>query len=257
MMQKIFHCVALALCVQETHCFSHPQQTKRRYVSTSLELSQVKGFSSYDENLADSLIKDNLDLFDGQSQEVGLTYDAVASTTTKMMHVVAQTFAGSYDSLQTVISSQYASLFQRNFEGLTNNSPVFQPIRSFIQSLHDKVQSSSFSLSPPLSQFHMNMGDLLGNVHVMEWQIVGVQFAGIISLLLFMLSFQTNAAELSTPYPDGRYNATSAKLYFDQRRWIVLGRFLQIATASSVFLFKVLGDYLRLVESYRDIPLAS
>jgi hypothetical protein len=72
-----------------------------------------------------------------------------------------------------------------------------------------------------------------------------VSYTIISSLLLW-----GKEAPPSQPYPDGKYNATSARAYFDDNFLQVIARGIEVATNSLGFGIGILQDYLKYVSFF-------
>jgi len=204
------------------HGFSRVSSRRLSKRSTVRYLSEVRDLSSYEGNefnaLRDKLVK----LFDGISQSVGTSIQDVTSTVLpNMLHAVT-------------------SFSIPNMDGM--------PLSNMIQ-----------PLSEYLPQFQKNIIDRMNLISLdtsfsnQIFQTNSVKSIAVISITLFIsiialvskVYYSDNLEVLTSPYPDGRYNAATAKKYFDGRKGKMLVRLIEIGSASSLFLLTILVDYMR------------
>ena len=222
-LQKLCPCVIIIIAFvtqyQEIQGFISLQASQRSRF-TAHYLSKVRGLSSYEEYQVNGLIEKTLRIFDGTPTPVD------GST------------PNGFDVTNELIST------------------ILRAVQSFTQNVDRLYLSSSQSVSQYFSQCQKTLADFqLDNIHLdtlfhdpsLESSTSEILLiaATILSISILMQMKTSVDVGPTSPYPEGRYDASSAKKYFDQRKWVLFTRFTEIAFATSVFLFKVLYDFLR------------
>jgi len=197
----------------EHHRISKLQRSTVRY---------VKGFSAYEENALNGLMGKVVNLLDGRPQ-VGVSMQYKLDTTNAVDSNNLQPDQSFLPNLDVTYIASLIQSFSRNLSNLQ---------KTVVESVNLVQQNPFYQdqlVQPQTTEI------LLGISLILSISIV----------MLMQLSKSGEAETLSSPYPVGRYNVASAKKYFERRKWKMLVRFTEIASASSLFVLKIASDYLR------------
>ena len=127
-------------------------------------------------------------------------------------------------NLPTEALQEFASKIQAAVSSFVASHPELEPLYSNIQTQLTKIQ----------------LDNLPATV------VVGVSALVSYTVISSLLSLGKEAPP-SQPYPDGKYNATSARAYFDDNFLQVIARGIEVATNSLGFGMGILQDYLKYV----------
>lgn len=146
------------------------------------------------------------------------------------------------ESCQTLIATLQEALESANLptEVLQEFVDKVNTALSAFVTSHPEIQSLYNTFQQQLQKLPVQLDNLPPGIVIALSAIVS--FTVISSLLSF-----GQEPPPSQPYPTGRYNATSARAYFDDHVLDVIQRGLQVATTSLGFGISILSDYVKYV----------
>ena len=141
----------------------------------------------------------------------------------------------SSDQLSSIIQQSIDSVVQntKSIDDLILSNPTFGP---FLSSLQDKILSSlPSSIS---TQITTELSNVPASAAILASAVITYTIASTVLSL-------GEGPPPSTPYPLGRYDARSARAYFDNRLNEVIARGIEIGSQSLVFGLSLLSDKLK------------
>ena len=163
---------------------------------------------------------------DGLVQNVVATLDKSFEALKESFQTLLSALQSALESanLPTEVLQEFASKLESAFSSFVASHPELQPLYNSIQEQIQKVSLDNVPTSV----------------------VIAVSAVISYSIISSLLSLGQDAAP-SQPYPNGKYNATSARAYFDSHPLDVIARGIQVATKSLGFGISLLQDYAKYV----------
>ena len=114
-----------------------------------------------------------------------------------------------------------------------------QEAQQYLKDIQPYLQENYPDAAPLYQQFLTTLSQVMDSPYAPAAVIV------ISTIVIQSLVDPFRGIEPSVPYPNKRYDASTAKAYFDQRPGMVLARGLKVLTQSLGFAVAFLGDYLK------------
>jgi hypothetical protein len=163
----------------------------------------------------DGLLKGMVAFLDKSSEALTASFQSLLSTLQKALETV---------DLPTGILQEFADKMNSALAAFVASHPELQPLYNGIQQQFQKL----------------SLQDVPSSV------VIAVSALVSYSVISSLLTLNQEPPPLQ-PYPQGKYNATSARAYFDDHFLDVIQRGLEVATNSLGFGLSLLSDYVKYV----------
>lgn len=178
-----------------------------------------------------------------QPSTKAITSSPLSTKVNEILHSIDSTqSSSSLTSIQEQIQSLSSTIetYIHDIDNTLISNPTIGPIVS-------KIQSSIFQ---PIQEFNNNNNnDLYDNIPP-SFTILSsafITYVVVSNILSFngSSSLGSSGSSGNSPYPLGKYDPKSARVYFDKRLNEVIGRGIDIASQSSIFGLSLLSDKLK------------
>jgi len=198
--------------------FTATQQTSTSNPMEGITLPEMKLPDVSLPSSPDGLVRDVVAILDKSSESLKTAFQTLVSTLQSALESA---------NLPTEVLQEYVDKIQTALSSFVASHPEIQPLYNTIQEQFNKI--------------HLN--DAPSGVVIALSALISY------SVISSILSLGQDPAP-SQPYPDGKYNATSARAYFDDHVTDVIARGIQVATKSLGFGISLLQDKVKYVQNY-------